>query len=71
VRREVIPFYNTAFHPNCYSFRMLYAIQSFAAGRRGVTAEEANAWADEIRQRGARGDYFFSVNRYLFAAVKP
>ncbi len=70
VRREVIPFYNTAYHPNCYSFGMLFAIQNFVAGRGDITAEEAADWASEIRERGAQGDYSFSLNRYLFCAVK-
>lgn len=69
-RRDVIPLLNTALHPNCYSFGMVFAIQNFAAGRRGVTKTEADAWATELRERGARGDYFFSLNRYLFGAVK-
>ncbi|MBI4312924.1 MAG: methyltransferase, partial [Chloroflexi bacterium] len=43
----------------------------FVAGRRGVMVAEAAAWADDLRLRGKEGDYFFSLNRYLFEAVKP
>jgi hypothetical protein len=46
-------------------------IQRFVAGRRGVTKEEADAWAEDLRARGESGDYFFSINRYLFTARKP
>ena len=69
-RRDVIPLFNTALHPNCYSFGILFAIQSFVPGHRGVTKEDADAWAAELRQRAARAEYFFSLNRYLFGAVK-
>ncbi len=70
-RREVIPLLNPSLHPNCYSHGMLRAIAAFVPGRRGVTEKEAAAWAAEQRELGGRGAYFFSLNRYLFAAVKP
>ncbi len=69
-RREVIPLLNTSYHPHTYSFGILFAIQNFAAGRQGVTKEEADAWATDIRALGEAGEYFFSINRYLFGAVK-
>ena len=49
----------------------MFAIQSFVAGRQGVTKAEADAWAADLRALGEAGEYFFSINRYLFAAVKP
>ena len=67
---EVIPIVNAALHPHCYSHGMLAAIASFAPGHRGVGADEAKAWAAELRELGGRGEYFFSINRYAFGAVK-
>lgn len=67
-RCEVIPIVNPSLHPHCYSFGILAAIQGFVAGRRGVDEEEAAAWAAELRALGESGDYFFSLNRYLFGA---
>jgi ubiquinone/menaquinone biosynthesis C-methylase UbiE len=67
---EVIPIINAALHPHCYSHGILAAIAGFVAGRRGVTADEAKAWAAELRTLGQRGEYFFSINRYAFGAVK-
>jgi SAM-dependent methyltransferase len=69
-RRDVIPIVNAAYHAHCYSFGILFAIQSFVAGRGGVTKREADAWAADLRALGASGEYFFSINRYLFGAVK-
>jgi SAM-dependent methyltransferase len=67
---EVIPIVNLALHPHCYSHGILGAIAGFVPGRRGVDAEEAKAWAAELRELGARGEYFFSINRYAFGAVR-
>jgi hypothetical protein len=33
-----------------------------------VTQAEADAWADDLRALGARGEYFFSLNQYFFLA---
>lgn len=70
-RRDVIPILNTAYHAHSYSFGIMLAIQSFVPGHRGVTREEADAWAAELRALGEAGRYFFSLNRYLFGAVRP
>ena len=45
-------------------------IAGFVPGHRSVDASEAKAWAAELRELGARGEYFFSINRYAFGAVK-
>lgn len=66
---EVIPIVNAALHAHCYSHGILAAIAGFAAGRGGVSETEARAWSAELRELGARGEYFFSVNRYAFGAI--
>ena len=37
----------------------------------GVSEDEAADWADELRERGKSGDYFFSSNEYMFTGRKP
>lgn len=69
-RVEVIPMLNTAYHPHTYGYGILSMIQRFAAGRGGVTREDADRWGDDIRALGEAGDFFFSVNRYLFGATR-
>ncbi|MGH3982498.1 MAG: methyltransferase domain-containing protein [Pseudonocardiaceae bacterium] len=44
-----------------------YADGSFVASSGGVTAQEAQAWANDLRGLGPA--YFFSLNRYLFCAT--
>ena len=70
LRRDVIPLVNPSLHPNCYSHGILAAIAGFVSGRGGVSPEEAEAWLGEQRALGERGEYFFSINRYLFGAVR-
>ena len=66
---EIIPLVNTSLHPHCYSGGILGSIQGFVASQ-GFPAEEALAWADEQRARSAQGEYFFSINRSCFGAVR-
>jgi hypothetical protein len=33
--------------------------------------EEAGAWVEDLRQTAERGEYFFSLNQYLYLVVKP
>ena len=70
-QQAALPLLNTQFDEATYSAGMIELIRGFVEGRGGVTHEEAGAWADELRARGADQSYFFSLNRYLFLAVKP
>jgi len=68
--QRVLPLFNPTFDPNSYSNRIMDLMLSFVVGRDGVTRDEAEAWAADLRQAGARGEYFFSLNRYLFLAFR-
>ena len=67
---RVIPLFNPVYDENTYSNRVIDTIAAFVTGREGIGRDEADAWARELRQAGERGDYFFSLNRYLFIARK-
>ncbi|MBI2131593.1 MAG: methyltransferase domain-containing protein [Candidatus Tectomicrobia bacterium] len=71
LRREAVPILNPEYAPDTYSAGMVSLIVPFVIGRRGVTKEEAKAWAEDLKRLGERGEYFFSLNRYLFLARKP
>lgn len=68
--QQIIPLFNPSYDPNTYSNRIIDLIVPFVTGRNGITGDEAEGWAQELRQAGARGEYFFSLNRYLFVARK-
>ncbi|MEE8556833.1 MAG: methyltransferase domain-containing protein [Myxococcota bacterium] len=71
VRQEVIPILNPALHVETYSFGIMFAIQNFVAAKGGDSEKDAREWAAELRSLGEADRYFFSINRYLFVAVKP
>jgi arsenite methyltransferase len=66
--RAAIPLFNAGYDPRTYSAGLIGFISAFVPGRAGVTAADAKAWAEDLTGLGA--DYFFSLNRYLFLAVK-
>ena len=65
-RTEVIPLVNTRYDPDTYSAGVIDVISGYT--RKRLAEGEAAAWADDLRELGARGEYFFSLNRYLFIA---
>ena len=71
VRRDVHPMFNPEYSPDSYSGGILEGVHSFVPGHRGLTRADADAWAADLRALGEAGEYFFSVNRYLFMVVKP
>ncbi len=69
-RRDIMPLFNPKYDPNTYSYGLISLVVAFVPGRRGITQEEAEAWAEDLRRLGREGSYFFSLNRYLFLAIK-
>jgi len=70
-RRSAIPILNPEYHPGAFSFHLTKMMATYAVGRRGVTKALADAWLAELQELGDRGDYFYSLNRYLFLAQRP
>ncbi len=65
---QVIALINDRFDPNTYSHGMIATLSGWA--KKHLGDEIARAWAQDLRVLGERGEYFFSLNRYLFKAVK-
>jgi len=70
-RRSTIAILNPEYHPNAFSFHLTRMMAAYVVGRCGVSSAEADAWLDEFRELGDRGEYFYSLNRYLFLAQRP
>ena len=66
-----IPILNTAYGDAGCSFHLIRQILGVVPGRTGITREEADAWARDLRAQDVRGAYFFAQTRYLFTADKP
>jgi len=59
---------NDRYDPNTYSFGIIGTLAGWA--KKHFDKDIAQAWADDLRVLGERGEYFFSLNRYLVEAVK-
>jgi arsenite methyltransferase len=70
-RRVVLVLFNPEYNPDTYSVTNSQIIADFVVGRHGLTDEDVRGWAEELRQLGREGRYFFSLNRYLFLLAKP
>ena len=68
--RQVLPLFNAVFERETFSNRIIDLIVPFVEGRPGITRDLAAAWAEDLRRFGEAGDYFFSLNRYLFLVAK-
>ncbi|MGH7263592.1 MAG: methyltransferase domain-containing protein, partial [Candidatus Rokuibacteriota bacterium] len=68
-RVEVIPIVNLRCEPGSFSVDLI-GLTRRAAVEHGLPVAEAEAWEADLRGRTQDGDYFFSVSRFLFLAVK-
>jgi len=66
---EAIPVLNLRYDPESFSGGIIEVTPQLVA-KLGGDAAEARAWADELKGRTGDGEYFFSVNRYLFLAAR-
>jgi arsenite methyltransferase len=60
-----------AFDAQTYAVGALGTIESYVAGREGLTDEDVQAWMTELRALGDRGAFYFAVTQFCFTAAKP
>jgi arsenite methyltransferase len=65
----MIPVVNVEMSEQTYSPGMIDVVARFVA-RGGISEDEAARWAEDVRNQAARGEYFFSLSRYLFLAER-
>ena len=70
VRAEGHIFATTELDPQTYSGALLPLMEDYVAGRQDFGETEAAAWANEQRELGERGEFFFSVTQFCFAATR-
>ncbi len=68
--QQVLPLFNSEFCQQSCSNQMIELIVSFVTVHADVSLAEGSKWAEDIRNAGEQGDYFFSLNRYAFLATK-
>jgi arsenite methyltransferase len=67
---ESFPLLNLRYDADSFSAGVIEMLPRIVAPL-GIDPTEAQAWAADLRGRTGEGDYFFSVNRYLFRARRP
>jgi ubiquinone/menaquinone biosynthesis C-methylase UbiE len=67
-RTAAIPLLNAGYDPNSFSAGLIGFITAFVPGRQGLNERDARDWAEALEALG--DDYFFSLNRFLFLAVR-
>lgn len=74
VRRvEIVPMLSPGWRPVSYAADILKSIYNFARAngdRHGLSADEAEAWRADQLALIERGEFFFSMNRYVFLATR-
>ena len=67
---EPHPFASARFDPGSYGVAIIPAISSFVSGRRGVSGDEAKAWASEQNNLGERGEFYFASLQFCFLGTR-
>ena len=71
VRMEPHAFATARFDPDSYGVAIIPAIRNFVSGRRGVSGDEADAWASELSELGERDEFYFAGLQFCFLGTRP
>jgi ubiquinone/menaquinone biosynthesis C-methylase UbiE len=63
-------FASAEFDPETYGVALIPVVKSFIVGHGEVAEQEADAWAAEQHELGARGEYFFACSQFCFGATR-
>jgi SAM-dependent methyltransferase len=66
--RAAIPLLNIGYDPDTFSAGLIEFVTAFVSRRTDIAAGDITAWASDLTGLGPA--YFFSLNRYLFLAVR-
>ncbi len=64
-------FTTTEFGPDAFGSALLWLMEEHVASVEGIGPGGARAWADELRQLGAAGEFYFAVTQCCFSAQRP
>jgi SAM-dependent methyltransferase len=57
--------------PEAYGGSLVSLLKNYVVEQGGMSEEDATRWRDEQRALGDRGEFFFSVTQFCFAATRP
>jgi arsenite methyltransferase len=70
VRMDAHAFATTELIPDAYGGSLVPLLEQYVAEQGGMNQQEAKAWADEQRELGDRGEFFFTVTQFCFTATR-
>ena len=70
VRMDAHAFATTELIPDAYGGSLVPLLEQYVAEQGGMSQQEAKAWADEQRELGDCGGFFFAVTQFCFTATK-
>jgi len=70
VSAEPVVQLETCYDPSSVSAIMVKFVVGYVVSQ-GISQGDADAWANDLRELGTAGHYFFSSNEYIFTADKP
>ena len=62
-------FATTELIPDAYGGSLVPLLEQYVAEQGGMSEQEAKAWADEQRELGDHGEFFFTVTQFCFTAT--
>jgi arsenite methyltransferase len=68
-RMDAHAFATTELIPDAYGGSLVPLLEQYVAEQGGMSQQEAKAWADEQRELGDRGEFFFTVTQFCFTAT--
>ena len=66
---QAFPIIETRYDPNAYSAGIIEPARN-AALKHGIPPGDVAAWEKDLRSRTSDGEWFFCLNRFVFAATK-
>ena len=70
VTMEAHAFASAELSPDAYASALLPLITKYVAGVEGIGEDAANAWADEQRELGERGEFYVACMQFCFGATR-
>jgi arsenite methyltransferase len=70
VKMVAYSFATTDLIPDAYGGSLVPLLEQYVAEQGGMSQAEAKAWADEQRELGERGEFFFTVTQFCFMATR-
>jgi hypothetical protein len=70
VQMEAYPFATTELIPDAYGGSLVPLLEQYVVEQGGLSQGDAKAWADDQRELGERGEFFFTVTQFCFTASR-